>query len=335
MRRLALVAVVCLGLASCSPTQDQGHVVAAIGNSAIIPNLDAAVTGFENLDAAVTVYCNEPGTETLIDAREAWVEAKSLWEPAQPNTFFDSGRDAQTVSKVDHDPASSNDIEQLLESDVVIDSNYVADEATPAQRGLGTMEFLLFDREDSDERSCNLLEGASIVALGAVRELRDDWTNTYDGLAPFIDQYTEEKSDREALGDTIGAIAETLRRQTTFAASGSDLRPEMLEEGPAGAGAMTYLAQLQGIESWLIAGEETSLLELIRNESVDVAGEIEASLHGAFAILETMDEPLKRLAIDDPERLWLLHEHLDNLRVLFEGDVVNLLDLTGSSRNTQ
>ena len=335
MRRLALVAIVCVGLASCSSVQHEGYVVAAIGNNAIIPNLDAAVTGFENLDAAVTFYCNEPSTKTLIDARKAWVEAKSLWEPAQPNTYFDSGREAQTVSKVDHDPASPNDIEWLLDSDVVIDSNYVADEATPAQRGLGTMEFLLFDGEDGDERSCNLLEGASIVALGAVRELRDDWTNTYDGLAPFIDQYTEEKSDREALGDTIGAVAETLRRQTEFAASGTDLRPEMLEEGPAGAGAMTYLAQLQGIESWLTAGEETSLIELIRTQSVDVAIEIEATLHDAFAILETIDQPLTELAIDDSQRLWLLHEHLDNLRVLFETDVVNLLDLTASSRNTQ
>ena len=75
--RLASVVVgLALILTGCVSDTRRADAIAAIGNRAIIPNLDAAVTDLENLDRALTRFCDDQRPTTLIEAREAWLEAE-------------------------------------------------------------------------------------------------------------------------------------------------------------------------------------------------------------------------------------------------------------------
>jgi predicted lipoprotein len=322
---------ICLAISACSTGPDQEAVVGSVAIGAIIPNLELAVGGMEELDRAVSEYCASPGPESLDASRKAWLEAKSLWEPAQPNTFFDPGDMLRTVSKVDYTPASPEGVDRLLATDTVIDTAYVDNNAASTQRGLGAIEHLLFRSEDPDGRSCSLIIGATAVALESVVALRDGWTV---GPDPFVDEFTTEMTSRASLADLVGAIVETLKSQTLFeigkslGISAPEPEPGSIQEGDAGAGAATYLAQLDGIQSWLSAGGDDSLIELVRSRSPEVADEIEQELDGALSELKAIGKPMEDLAANDPSALTPLYDHLDRLRTLFEADVVSLLDLT-------
>ena len=333
--RLASVVVgLALILTGCASDTRRADAIAAIGNRAIIPNLDAAVTDLENLDRALTRFCDDQRPTTLIEAREAWLEAEQSWEAAELNTRFDSGRDAGTVASVDHSP-NREAIDALLQSEQIIDTNSVRDEAEAGQRGLGAIEYLLFGRETASDRSCQLMEASSILALTASRELRDDWTSTYDGLAPFVDQLTSEMTEAEALGHIVDAIASTLDHQATAVSTArtgppSDAIDPSLEEGEAGAGAVTYAAQLRGIEAWLKAGDESSLIELIRAMSADLARDIEFELARALSTLNREDRPLAEVVLAESD-LDSWHDSVTRLSTLFGVDVASVLDLNVGS----
>jgi predicted lipoprotein len=322
-------------LAACSGGPDQAEIVTAVADEAIVPNLVAAVSGLEALDLAIGEYCSSLDSVDLDTARGAWFDAKKLWEPAQPSTFFDPGNMLRTVSKVDYSPPSPEGIERLLSSDTPIDDSYVSGNAASTQRGLGAIEYLLFSGDAAlDDRRCSLAAGAASVALAEARLLAATWQETYDGAAPFRDRFIQEMTSREALGDVVGAIIETFKRQALFeigAATGvsaPEPRLDALEEGAAGAGAATYIAQIEGVESWLNAGGDVSLLGLIRDRSPEVAAEIETEMAEAIGELESVDGPMAAVATEDPVSLRPLFDHLNRLLSLFEADVVSLLDVS-------
>lgn len=330
----ALTLAVALAMTSgCASSLDQALVVESVVTEAILPNLDTAFTAFDVLDDAVDRLCESPSAETLTVAREAWVRAKLAWEPAQPTTYFDPGGMLRTVSKVDYTPASPEGVDRLLASDTVIDGDYVTNNAASTQRGLGAIEHLLFRSEDPpDERECNLITAATEVAGDATEELREAWGDM--GQGGFTDEFVGEMTNRQALADIVGAALEVLTQQTilglgkAIGISAPDPVPDSIEEGEAGAGAAVYRAQLAGIESWLTAGEDTSFIELVRGRSDQVATDIEAELDAAFTELDAIEGSMEQLAMEDPDRLVPLYDHLDRLRTLLEADVVSLLDLT-------
>ena len=69
-------------------------------------------------------------------------------------------------------------------------------------------------------------------------------------------------------------------------------------------------------------------MTLIEARSSEVASEIDAHLTSAMAGLESIDGTLADAAAAGSPELVAVYEDLNALRVLFEADVVSLLDIT-------
>jgi predicted lipoprotein len=242
----------------------------------------------------------------------------------------------RTVSKVDYFPVSTDGIDHLLESGTPIDKPYVTDQAASTQRGLGAVEHLLFGPPSVDPAGapCDLAVAASAVIATEVAALHDAWAVSHDGGPPYGETFSTTMSTDNALADAVGAIVETLKQQSllqigkALGESAPEPDPTALDEGEAGFGAASYAAQLEGIRAWLEAGDESSLMTLIEARSSEVASEIDAHLTSAMAGLESIDGTLADAAAAGSPELVAVYEDLNALRVLFEADVVSLLDIT-------
>lgn len=333
-RRITILLLV--ALAACTAGPVDADAVASVTAQGVVPALETAGGAAAELAAAVDTYCLDPSDATLEDARQAWLAAEMAWEAAETATMYGPGSMLRTVAKVDYEPVDTDGIDELLASDTIIDVDYVSNRSAATRRGLGTVEYLLFGDVDPDmaTRACSLLTATASVIASETADLVTAWTDSYEGDEPFQVTFSEETPTDSALAEVVLSMVDTLKRQSSFelgraiGATSFESRPEAIPEGPAGAGALRYQSQLDGIRSQLTAGGETSLLALVDHRSEEVADRVESLLDEASAELDSIDEPLADLVRDDPERLERLQAVLADLVTVFEADVVSVLDIT-------
>jgi uncharacterized protein len=333
MKRWGVAVAMGLLIASCQSGNSQADAVTSIGSLAIAPQLETAVAATAEVFAAVDGLCADPSLVSLAEARSAWTNARIAWEPAELATFFGPARALGTVSHVDPEP-DPEDIDRLIESGTPIDTEYVADRASSTQRGLGTLEHLLFGSVELEpgSSSCDLAVAVAEVIGNETTALRDGWIVSDAGGGPYLTTF-ETSPGNEAVTRAVGAIVETLRRQSmaeigaAIGMTAADPDPEAIPEGEAEAGAATYSSQMTGIRLWLEAGNDSSLLSLISARSPDLADLIEDHLDAIDSDLGVIDGPMQEIAAENPERLNPVFQKIGSLRALFEADVTSLLDL--------
>ncbi len=336
MRIAAAGLAVALAVSACSTGPDQAEVVATAAEGALIPAMDEAAVSASRLSDAVATYCAVPGQVPPDDARAAWAEAKAAWERSELTTFFGPADMLRTLSKVDYAPISQAGIDELLSSDTTIDVDFVDNKAAATQRGLGAIEYGLFgDFENGDaERVCELIKSAADVVTTETRALHAAWVESFRESGPWLETFTGTMTPNQGLGDIVGAIVETLKRQSLLelgkglGISAQHPEPEMVPEGASGEGASHYRAQLEGIRAVLETGGESSLLTLIRSRDETVADGIEALLGQAESELSSVEGSLLTAMEERPEQIEGIYQALADLRTLFEADVVSLLDIT-------
>lgn len=333
--RKASLAVLAL-LAACSGGSDRSDVVDALTTEALVPLVGSAADEITALSGAVADFCSSPDQQSLDAAQASWHAAKTAWESAEVTVFYGPAPMLRTESKVDFEPVSPDGIEELLASEEVLDFEYVDDRSAASRRGLGTIEYLIFQplEEASAPRNCELAVSVAQVASDAAFAYDAAWNEPTGDLDAYSIVFTELMEANNSLADVVGSQFEILNRQTLFelgsalGISSPEPNLDALSEGPAGAGVERYLAQLGGIEETLISGGESSLLELVRGESEVVAAGIEEHLAAAVGGLEQIDGSLTDAVVDDPGSMTAIFDELAMLRDLIHVDVVSLLDLT-------
>ncbi|MGH8950129.1 MAG: imelysin family protein [Acidimicrobiia bacterium] len=334
--RLSAGVALTLILAACSSGPGEADVVSAMADDALIPAVQSAATATEELATAAAEFCGAPSAAGLEAVQESWRRAKSAWERSELTTFFGPAEMLRTLSKVDYSPISEPGIDELLSSEVAIDVDYIDNRAASTQRGLGAVEYALFRELDaaSDPGVCSLATSASDVAAAETRALEEAWTVSSDGGDPFLEEFTGTMTSNQALGDVIGAVVETLKRQSLFelgkalGISAPDPEIESVPEGAAGEATAAYIAQLEGVRDVLAAGDTNSLGSLIRARSGEVADRIEDLLDDSLDRLTTLQGPMRALIVESSDQVEPIYDNLAELRVLFESDVVSLLDIT-------
>lgn len=335
MRKVLLVSLV--AVAACSASPDRSEVVSVVTSDALLPAIDEAVIELAALDDVVAAFCADPSELNLASARDGWRRAKDAWESSEVTVFYGPAPMLRTESKVDFEPVSPEGIEELLASNAVIDSDYVDNRSAASRRGLGTIEYLIFAPLESaaEPRRCQLASASASVAAAAADAMQVAWVEQgLEGAETYQVVFTEIMEANSSLADVVGAQFEILNRQTLFelgkalgvTAPEADLAA--IPEGPAGAGVDRYLAQLTGIQNSLRAGGDSSLIELIRSRSDEVAADLEAHLDSAVSGLEGIDGPMVAAVEEQPEMMTSILEDLTAARDLLHVDIVSLLDLT-------
>jgi predicted lipoprotein len=338
--RISRLLAVLLGsaviLGACSSGEPTtADVVAAMSEDALIPMLASATDSTTVLAGELETFCSQPSPDGLESLRATWAEAQKSWKMVELLIYFGPAERLRTQSMVHYLPVSQDGIDELLASDTVIDVDYIENRAASTQRGLGAIEFVLFGDPgaDTQPRACALAAAAAVVAADRTSDLNDAWVTGQDG-DPYPEQFVAEMDVLDSLAEVVGAIVETVRRQSSRelgpALGITSAEPDLsaLTEGRAGAGADAYLAQVDGIDTIVRAGGETSLLNLIQARSPEVADRIESSLTSLQDSLEAIDTPLVEMAQQNPDQLAAVYELLAELHVLFEADVVSVLGIT-------
>jgi len=334
--KACLWVVAVLTVASCSTGPDQSEVVEQISNQAIVPVLETAAVDLGHLAEAMGSFCDVPGAGTHQEAKDKWIEADRSWEMAEAVASSGPASMLRTVALVDYEPVSAAGIDELLASETKVDVDYVANRVASSRRGLGAIEYVLFRETDeaAQEGPCALGRSASVVARTAADDLVGAWEVAFDSGPAYVETFTSGMDTQDAIADIVGSIVGVFKQQTLFelgaglGVTSPEPQAHAIVEGGAGTGAARLEAQLAAIEQALTAGEDVSLLELIRSRSPDVADEIAGRLDSARSTVSSIDEPLSSVLASDPGVLEALLEDLTRLRVLFEADVVSALDIT-------
>lgn len=312
-------------------------MVRSMAVSALVPSLTASSAASAELAAELANLCADPSTSGMVTTQEAWRRAKESWQQAILATWFGPAQMLRTVSRVDYQPVNPEAIEELLASTEVLDADYMLNQAASTERGLGAIEYLLFDPVDraGDGRVCDLLVATAEVVASETLALEEAWTVSYQEGTPFLDRFVGgTMTSDDAMADSVSAIVETLKQMSLFelgkalGISSQEPLVESIPEGRAGAAADTYLAQLEGIRSLLNGGGESGLGALIGARSDEVSAQINQHLDAAIEELAGIDAPLRQVAVDDRSLLVTLYDHLSELLTIFEADVVSLLDIT-------
>ncbi len=336
MRRLA-ASVMAIVLIACSAGPTNDEVVQSMAENALVPAMGVSTAGAAELAASVEAFCSAPSTETQAAAQEAWKSAKQAWGRSILTTWFGPAQMLRTVSHVDYEPIDEEGIDELLASPEVLDVDYVMNQAAATQRGLGGIEYLLFDSLEraGDPRVCELMTSTAEVVASETKALETAWTDTYEDGSPFVDRFLgETMTSDEAMANSISAIVETLKQMSLFqlgkalGISAQEASIEAIPEGRAGFAADAYIAQLESIRALLDDGGESSLGALIASRSSEISTQIDTHLTTAVEALDVIDAPLRTVAADDPTQLEPVYNDVAELLRIFEADVVSLLDIT-------
>lgn len=335
MRPLALVAAVLLVVSACSGGPDEAEVVQTVTEQALVAGLVEAANAAGDLEDEVGRLCEDVGAPGMETAQAAWSEARVAWKESSLASWFGPADMLRTVSHVYYEPVDKEGIEELLVSGETLDPDYVANRAAATQRGLGTAEYLLYSDAGLEARRCELLVSVSAVAADRIEELRAAWADGYQDGPPFAESFAGEgMPSNDALGELVSAMVETVKQMSLFqigkalGVSAPEPDVEAIPEGRSGTAAVSYRAQLESIRTALYEGSPTALGDLIAARSEEVAASIDAELDASIALLDEIEEPMRRVATEDPESLRPLYDHTAELLRLFESDVVSLLDIT-------
>ena len=328
-----VMAIVLIGC-SAGPTNDE--VVQSMAEDALVPAMGVSTAGAAELAASVASAQHRAPRPRRQRRRRGRAPSKR-GAGRILTTWFGPAQMLRTVSHVDYEPIDEEGIDELLASPEVLDVDYVMNQAAATQRGLGGIEYLLFDSLEraGDARVCELMTSTAEVVASETKALETAWTDTYEDGSPFVDRFLgETMTSDEAMANSISAIVETLKQMSLFqlgkalGISAQEASIEAIPEGRAGFAADAYIAQLESIRALLDDGGESSLGALIASRSSEISTQIDIHLTTAVEALDVIDAPLRTVAADDPTQLEPVYNDVAELLRIFEADVVSLLDIT-------
>lgn len=159
-------------------------------------------------------FCKEPTLETLQQLREAWGNSMLAWQRTDTLLFGPATAD-QMDYHINFAPPKKQIVKGLLASDQALTPASVAAAGVGAQ-GLSTLEYLLFDREQTTAQllssfqdrqgriRCSYVQALSILLEQNIQKVTTPWFS-----ADAAKQFT---SNQELIDLLIGKSAQTLER---------------------------------------------------------------------------------------------------------------------------
>lgn len=277
---LALVlASLALVLGGCGGDEgragEEAAAVAGITETVAAPAFADLATDATALGERLDDFCADPGPATLDAARAAWREARLRWRATEP-VWVGPVSERRSEAVIDW-PPDRDRIAELRDGGEPIDAERLTRVAA-SQRGLATIELLIFGREPTP-RACAYAAAAAAVAAEEARALAIDW-----GAGPMLDTgmlVTGQLSFLRAAAD--------MRLAAAASATDTAARAEILGEGAAGQGAPELREGLVTLRATLVGGNgRPGLADLADDDlRVRLVGEVDA----AIAALER-PEPL-------------------------------------------
>ncbi|EIJ33634.1 imelysin family protein [Thiothrix nivea] len=180
-------------VAPATPLPDVDKLLAQLVDGAIIPLYRELEVAANTLEQRSKAFCAEPDAEKFRVLREGWGETLLAWHHTDA-LLFGPAVEEQIDFSINFNPPKKSIINGLLGG---------TDELTPAAidkagvggQGLGTLEFLLFDRDkteaeqlaafqgDAGKRRCAYVQAASELLHQDISTIADGWVKDSRGYA--------------------------------------------------------------------------------------------------------------------------------------------------------
>lgn len=207
-------------IAPATPLPDADKLLVQLVDGAIIPLYrELEVTG-NTLEQRSKTFCAEPTANNFKVLREGWGETLLAWHRTDA-LLFGPAVEEQVDFRINFNPPKKMIISRLLTDDLPMTPELV-DKSGVGGQGLGTLEFLLFDRDKSEadqlaafqgeagKRRCAYVQAASELLHQDISTIADGWLKDSKGYASAL--RTADKgnatfaSSRQAIDLLVGKL---------------------------------------------------------------------------------------------------------------------------------
>lgn len=289
----------------------------SVVNNAILPLYESLDTQAQNLVKTSQAFCEEPTLAGLNDTRVNWAEVLSGWEQSS-SLLFGPAVENEIDFTIYFRPVKKAVIKGVLVSEGNIDLAAI-EKAGVGGQGLATLEYLLFDRELSDEqqlaafvaseqRRCDYLVSASTLLAKNLHTINQGWAigggnysealwTAGEGSAYFTEAYQPVELLVNRLYQSVQAV-EIKKLGVPLGLRGSRsgkprAYPYKLEAWRSGYSLANINSSLQGLQSLLVDG---GILEWLKNnKQAELAEQLDQQLKTLLAIKWLSDDLFKIL----------------------------------------
>ena len=351
MKATLAISIFLLAVAACSsgPSVSREDVLISLTENVILPAFETVDQETSQMRDAVEALCAAPSEDTLRRAREEWRGAKDAWMRSRA-VGLGPAMDRRSRSFVDWWPVEPERIENKLSSRDSITPEYVREFLSTTQRGLGAIEYLLFEGDDVVSNlsepgtlRCEYLVSAAEVAATETAGLLSDWVVGPPGDAPYADQFTGQASSSllplAAVSEVVRTSVFLLRSITdmqlgsALGMNDSDADPAAIRSGPAMNGVADLRNQVLSMQEAYtgLAGtaeEVYGIGALVAGISEEADDRVRASFSNAIEAIDGLQEPLDETIHTDTASAVVAYEALKELQVAINTEVVSLLGIT-------
>ena len=296
-----------------------------------LPLAKATLTKSEALATASSTLCSNPSTESLKQARQAWVVLRDPWKQAEvmsfgPHRLFPW----RTESRVDFWPARPDDIDKVLDGNQDLSGDLAADTLGAANVGMPVAEYLLFNSTDTlsafaaTQRRCDYLLAVTRGIHMELQRFVDAWTGEYqnDLLHPEQgDRYSDSQEVFSEIVNNLTFTIELIREKKLAAPLGVDtgLRdPTLVESRFSGRSIQDALAALSGTDDVMVGCHMKGcggigIKDLLRERRPDLIDTYETLFDEARAAIKTISPPLTDAISAHPQQV---QDAIDTVRAL-------------------
>ena len=342
--------LVMAGIISCAQAAaaSRPEVLASLSDDLIVPRYQTVAQEMDDLSVALVGLCANPGSETLDAARTAWREARAPWMRSQA-TWFGPVMDRRSRSLVDWSPVDPERIETTLAGRESISAGDVREFFGSTQRGLGSIEYIIFGEDatvlasldDPGGIRCQYLTALGEVAADEMAGVLADWTGDgspdggyagyFKGTASIslVEQQAVDEAVRTSVFITRSIADMELGK--ALGADGGEPDPSAI----LGAGGHNAVADLRnqvlGMQDvYLGAGAEGALgiSGLVSGVSEEADQRMRGHFDAALSAVDGLQEPLQSTVATDPAPAHLAHQRIQELQRALNTEVVSLLGVT-------
>lgn len=175
------------------PLTDTEILLGRLVNNAIIPLYRELQVTADTLEQRSRAFCSEPNAEKFKVLREGWGETLLAWHRTDA-LLFGPAVEEQVDFRINFNPPKKLIISRLLTDDLPMTPELV-DKSGVGGQGLGTLEFLLFDRDKTEteqlaafqgeagKRRCAYVQAASQLLHQDISTIADGWLKDSKGYA--------------------------------------------------------------------------------------------------------------------------------------------------------
>ncbi len=325
----------------------RSEVLISATDELIVPRFQEVAQEMAALQRSLKLLCDNPTQQSLGEARDQWRKARVPWMRSQA-MWFGPIMDRRSRSYVDWAPIEPERIERMLEKRDTVDADYLREYLAATQRGLGAVEYVLFEDDESvlgKLNQTNSIRCQYLVALGDLVASETegalaDWTgDNADGVAYaayFNGTASNSLISKSALNELVrtsvfmSRTITDMRLGKAIGVGDADADPSAILGGNGHSSVADMRNQVLGMQDVYLGGgveSDMGVSAIARGLSEETDRRMRDAFVNALEAIDDLEEPLRESIQNNPHAALEAHAALKHMQLTLSTEIVSLLDI--------